>query len=109
MINPAQVSCAEATSVVRSTGSVKACYGHTEGAAGIHGAMLAVLAVQGRGVPSVMHSRQLNPYVDAAVGDWQAASNVTGIIPRVPPRNHPMQGSSAEALTQCVPVYTHTR
>jgi len=69
---------------VRTAGSVKACYGHTEGAAGIHGAMLAVLAVQARSVPSVMHSRQLNPYVDAALGDWQAASHVTGIIPRVP-------------------------
>ncbi len=86
---------------MRFAGSVKACYGHTEGAAGIHGAMLAVLAVQARGVPSVMHSRQLNPYVDAALGDWQAASNVTGVIPRVPYPNHPTH-SAAPLKTQCV-------
>ena len=73
---------------------MKACYGHTEGAAGIHGAMLAVLAVQARGVPSVMHSRQLNPYVDAALGDWQAASNVTDIIPRVRSRYHRCRAAS---------------
>jgi 3-oxoacyl-(acyl-carrier-protein) synthase len=32
--------------IVLGAGSVKACYGHTEGAAGIHGALLALAAVQ---------------------------------------------------------------
>ena len=51
--------------------------------------MLAVLAVQRRGVPSVMHSRQLNPYVDAALGDWRATSNVIAAVPRVSPQKYP--------------------
>ena len=77
---------------------MKACYGHTEGAAGIHGAMLAVLAVQRRGVPAIMHSRTLNPYVQAALEDWQASCNVSASIPKViSPR------SSAELGYRCSP------
>ena len=39
------------------SGSVKACFGHTEGAAGIHGALLAIFAVQKRLAPAIMHMR----------------------------------------------------
>jgi 3-oxoacyl-(acyl-carrier-protein) synthase len=40
---------------VHGAGSVKACYGHTEGAAGIHGALLAVSVVQKQVGCSVAH------------------------------------------------------
>ena len=62
---------------------MKACYGHTEGTAGIHGAMLAVMVLQRSGCPSIMHLRTLNPYVEAAITDWKAACNVAASIPKV--------------------------
>ena len=64
-------------------GSVKACFGHSEGAAGIHGALLALLAVAKRAAPPVVHARSLNPYVDAAVADWRQTHGVTAMVPRV--------------------------
>ncbi|KAK9803996.1 hypothetical protein WJX72_011444 [[Myrmecia] bisecta] len=67
---------------VLTLGSVKACFGHTEGAAGIHGAMLAILAVQSAIAPPVMHSRSLNSYVSAALADWHKSCNLTAAIPK---------------------------
>lgn len=64
-------------------GSVKACFGHSEGAAGIHGGLLALLAVASRAAPPVMHARSLNPHVDAAVADWRQTHGVTAVVPRV--------------------------
>lgn len=64
-------------------GSTKACYGHTEGAAGLHGALLAVLALQQAVAPPVQNCRELNPYVTAALGDWRQASRVTASTQRV--------------------------
>ena len=63
---------------------MKACFGHSEGAAGIHGALLALLAVARRAAPPVMHARSLNPYVDAAVADWRQLHGVIAVVPRVP-------------------------
>ncbi len=62
---------------------MKACFGHTEGAAGIHGALLAVTAAQAAAAPPVMHARSLNPYVSAALSDWRARCRVAPVIPRV--------------------------
>ena len=64
-------------------GSVKACFGHSEGAAGVHGALLAILAIQERGAPPVMHVRALSAYVAHALADWRAACALTALVPRV--------------------------
>ena len=62
---------------------MKACFGHSEGAAGIHGALLAILAVQDVAAPPVMHSRSLNAYVMNAIADWKTSCNLTAIVPKV--------------------------
>ena len=67
------------------TGSVKACYGHTEGAAGLHSAMAAILGLSHRAAPPVLHSRALNPYVSAALDDWSKSSRLAALIPKVRP------------------------
>ena len=53
--------------------SVKACFGHTEGAAGLTGALLALQALHAAAAPAVMHLRAPNAYVEAALGDWGKA------------------------------------
>ena len=65
------------------SGSVKACFGHTEGATGIHGALLAIFAVQKRLAPAIMHMRGMNTYVSAAISDWEVTSNLSAAVPRV--------------------------
>lgn len=45
--------------------------------------MLAVLVLQRSGCPSIMHLRNLNPYVEAAITDWKASCNVAASIPKV--------------------------
>ena len=92
-------------------GSVKSCYGHTEGTAGLTGALLAVqslskqvtaqqlfidLACPGppcgrhadllefalvQGVAPIMHLRYMNSYVASALGDWSKAHRRTAHIP----------------------------
>lgn len=64
-------------------GSTKACYGHTEGTAGLHGVMLAVHTLQHAVAPPVQHLREMNPYVSAALADWQQCSRTTASISRV--------------------------
>lgn len=49
-----------------TVGSTKSCYGHTEGAAGVTGALLAVASLRENAKLSVMHLRNINPYVVAA-------------------------------------------
>ena len=51
--------------------SVKACCGHTEGAAGLAGALLAAQSLNRTCTPAVMHLRTPNAYVEAALGDWR--------------------------------------
>ena len=70
-------------------GSVKACFGHTEGAAGIHGAMLAILAVQQQAAPAIMHLRALNAYVSSAVAEWTSSCSLSAVAPKV---THKMLG-----------------
>lgn len=52
-------------------GSVKSCYGHTEGAAGLTGTLLAAEALRQRCHPAVLSLRSVNPYVSAALDDWR--------------------------------------
>lgn len=68
---------------LRLAGSVKACYGHTEGTAGIHGALLSIMSINSRAAAPIMQLRSVNPYVSAALSDWRKDSRVEPIIPRV--------------------------
>ena len=63
-------------------GSVKSCYGHTEGAAGLTGALLAHAALMYACRPAVMHLRNPNAYVEAALQDWRKSSNACGAVQR---------------------------
>jgi hypothetical protein len=58
-------------------GSVKSVYGHTEGAAGLTGALLAYSQLADLCQPPVMHLRTLNPYVEAAF-------QVIALLPSIP-------------------------
>lgn len=68
---------------VLCAGSVKACYGHTEGAAGLQGALCSILSLQTNATPPIMHLRNVNPYVSAALSDWRSSSGLEAFIPRV--------------------------
>jgi 3-oxoacyl-(acyl-carrier-protein) synthase/acyl carrier protein len=63
-------------------GSVKSCYGHTEGAAGVTGLLLAVQAAAHAAAPPVMHLRSVNPYVEAVLGDWRKGGSLAAAVPR---------------------------
>ena len=54
-----------------SLASSKSCYGHTEGAAGLSGILMAAACLGASAVAPVMHLRGLNPHVAAALGQWQ--------------------------------------
>jgi acyl transferase domain-containing protein len=62
--------------------SVKACFGHTEGAAGLTGALLALQALNAAAAPAVMHLRTPNAYVEAALGDWGRQHALHAHVPR---------------------------
>ena len=49
----------------------QACFGHTEGTAGITGLLLAASAVQQAAHVPVVLLRDINPYVAAAIGDMK--------------------------------------
>ena len=63
---------------------VQACYGHTEGAAGLTGAFLAVGALANSRAPGIMSLREMNPYVAAALADWRRRSGRSPLLPRAP-------------------------
>lgn len=63
-------------------GSVKSCFGHTEGAAGLTGALLAVQALHHKDTPAIMHLRNMNPYVDSALGDWGKRAGMQASVAR---------------------------
>ena len=54
--------------------SLQACYGHTEGAAGITGLLLAASAMHNAASVPVVNLRDINPYVAAAIGDMKHMS-----------------------------------
>ncbi len=51
---------------------MQACYGHTEGTAGITGLLLAASAIRKAASAAVVNLRGINPYVAAAVGDMKS-------------------------------------
>lgn len=53
---------------------IQACYGHTEGAAGLTGMLTAISQVKEAQVPGIMCLRNLNSYVTAALSDWAKVS-----------------------------------
>lgn len=61
---------------------VQATYGHTEGTAGITGLLLAAKALQHKAFPPVQNLRNLNPYVDAALTDWNQQHGHSAAISR---------------------------
>jgi hypothetical protein len=62
--------------------SAKACFGHTEGTAGVHGALVAILAAQYHAAPPIMHARHVNPYVASALNEWNQGLGVQQLVPR---------------------------
>lgn len=63
-------------------GSVKSCYGHTEGSAGLTGALLAISELQHSARPPVMHLRSTNSYVEAALKDWRKTHRLSASVQR---------------------------
>ena len=53
---------------------MQACYGHTEGTAGITGLLLAASALQEAASVPIVNLRDINPYVAAAIGDMKHMS-----------------------------------
>lgn len=63
-------------------GSVKSCLGHTEGAAGLTGAFLAIRGLMSAEATPIMHLRTMNPYVSSALADWKKKNVHDHIAPR---------------------------
>ena len=61
---------------------MQSCYGHTEGAAGVTGALLALCAVSNSACPPIINLRDVNPYVGAAMADWAARGGQNVLLPR---------------------------
>ena len=51
---------------------LQACYGHTEGTAGITGLLLAASAMREAASAAVVNLRDVNPYVAAAISDMKS-------------------------------------
>ena len=60
----------------------QACYGHTEGTAGITGALLAIMALRQSTAAPIMNLRSVNPYVTAALSDWHSLKGLDAHAPR---------------------------
>ena len=65
-----------------SLGSVKSCFGHTEGAAGVTGVLLAAAYSRCIARAANMHLVNANPYVTAALEDWSKAHGLASGIAR---------------------------
>ena len=61
---------------------MQACYGHTEGTAGVTGALLALTSLQQQARTPILNLRNLNPYVAAAFGDWASHGGASATAPR---------------------------
>ena len=62
--------------------SNKSCFGHTEGAAGAAGLLLAAASISDSLAPPSMHLINLNPYVSAAFDGWRAQKLLHSAVPR---------------------------
>lgn len=65
---------------VLSLVSVKSCYGHTEGTAGLTGLLLAAAGAAQQALPPVVNLREMNSYVSAALGGFDTAGGAA--VPR---------------------------
>ena len=114
-------SSTSGTTKVMTLGSAKACFGHTEGAAGLTGALLALQPLAHALCSPIMHLRALNPYVTAALGGWarHGPQALSAALPRLllPGHMSPglsgtssfgMSGVNAHALLAAPPP-EHTR
>lgn len=90
---------------------LQATYGHTEGTAGITGTLLAVQAMQRAASAPFQNLRNLNPYVTAALSDWDARAASGAFVPRqlataaASQVNQPVEvlnDSSRSGLQQCL-------
>lgn len=72
----------ESGSRALALGSVKSAYGHTEGAAGLTGVLLAYNQLSSSYQPGIKHLRSLNPYVQAAFLDWKQSHHADSVIKR---------------------------
>eukprot|EP00887_Chlorella_sp_A99_P003362 scaffold26.g3362.t1 len=90
----------EASTAPLVVGSVKSCYGHTEGTAGVTGAQLAIQAASHEAVPPVMHLRNMNAYVEAALSDWgkPRPGSATGPGASIPRQAAPMGHQAASSM-----------
>jgi hypothetical protein len=61
---------------------LQACYGHTEGAAGLAGALTAAALCSSAAAPPTASLRGLNPFVAAATADWRARQGMPAALPR---------------------------
>jgi len=64
-------------------GSIKTCYGHTEGSAGLTGLLLAASAVTKTASAPFMHLCTTNAYVQGALAEWSAERHRIPAVPRV--------------------------
>ena len=65
-----------------SLGSIKSCFGHTEGAAGLTGLFLAIAAAHSTISAPIMHLHSTNTYVEGALGDWKSEHRLAAAVPR---------------------------
>lgn len=61
--------------------SSKSCYGHTEGVAGLTGMLMAACSMQASSVAPVMHLREVNPHVAAALSEWRNHQGNSPVVP----------------------------
>lgn len=61
---------------------VQACFGHTEGAAGLTGLLTAMSQLADCQLPGIMCLRNINPYVSAALSEWDQSSSSSLFAPR---------------------------
>lgn len=61
--------------------SNKSCFGHTEGAAGLAGLLLAAAGLGAAGAPPIMHLRNCNPHLATALDSWRSQSGLTAALP----------------------------
>ena len=82
----------------------KAGWGHTEGAAGGHGAVVAAASAATLATPPVLHLTTVNPYVVTAWDDWRRGGGLTAAVararaPAVEPRAAPLSAVSSFGMS----------
>ena len=61
---------------------MQATFGHTEGAAGVTGMLLALKAIGQAAFAPVTNLCNINPYVTVALADWRQNSSSAALVPR---------------------------